>query len=213
MGSKGTIILASSGSFLTEGDLSFLPKPINQMKIVQVITASKSVPDTSYIERHQKRMRELNFDFEVLDIDGKNENELEKILSDKDLIMVEGGNSFYLLKAIKESGFGKVVKKMLSKGVVYMGVSAGSYVACPTIEMATWKHQNKYDHCGIVDLTAMSLVPFLVTAHYSPELKELLEDKIKTASHPVKILTDGQAILVKNGEAQLIGAGEEIVLN
>jgi peptidase E len=117
-----------------------------------------------------------------------------------------------LLKSIKESGFDKVIKKLLPQGLIYMGASAGSYVACPTIEMATWKHQDKYDHYGLTDLTAMNLVPFLLMAHYKPENQELLKEEISQANLPVKILTDEQAIMAQDGSFKLIGKGGEIKL-
>ncbi len=118
-----------------------------------------------------------------------------------------------MLKSIKESGFDKVIKELISKGVIYMGSSAGSYVTCPTIEMAVWKHQDKYGHYAVTDLSAMNLVPFLVTAHYKPEYDEFLREGIKKTKLPVKIITDEQAILIINDKVKLIGKGKEIKLN
>lgn len=92
-----------------------------------------------------------------------------------------------------------------------MGASAGSYVACPTIEMALWKHQDKYDHCGLTDLTGMNLVPFLMSVHYVPEFHDLLKEKTSNSNYLTRILTDEQAILVKDDEVKLLG-GEEIKL-
>lgn len=182
------------------------------MRIAYVTTASKSVPNPAYLERHRNRMKELGYDFEEIDIDGKDESSLKELLKNKDIIFVEGGNTFYLLKAIRESGFDKVIGELLDSGAVYIGSSAGSYVACPTIEMATWKHQDKYDRCNITDLTAMNLVSFLVTAHYNEEYRELLTEKIRSCQYPVRILTDDQALLIQNENIVLIGNGEEIKL-
>lgn len=207
-----TIVLASSGKYLTEGDWSFLPKPVMQMKIGYITTASKGVKDLSYLKRHKQRMGELSYDFEEMDIDGKNEKELKDMLKRTELIYVEGGNTFYLLKSVRESGFEKIAKELVEQGVVYVGSSAGAYIACPTIEMATWKHQDKYDHYGVTDFTAMNLVPFLVSAHYVPEYAELLREKVKQSRYPVKVLTDDQAVLIQNGHTRLIGKSDEIKL-
>ncbi len=122
-----------------------------------------------------------------------------------------GGNTFYLLKAIRESGFDEVIKDLVDKGVPYVGTSAGSYVACPTIERATWKHQDKYDRCGITDFTGMNLVPFLVTAHYVSEFEPKIRKGISETKYPTKILMDGQAILVQDNNYQFLG-GEETKL-
>lgn len=207
-----TLVLTSSGKFVTEGDLSFLPKPISRMKIAYTITASKGVEGISYMEIRRQRMVELGYDFEEIDIDGKNEQELRNMLQGKELIYVEGGNTFYLLKVVRQSGFGRIIKDLLAQGVVYIGSSAGTYIACPTVEVAAWKHLHDYDHCGITDFTALNLVPFLVVAHYKIEHKELLKEKIKSVNYHVKILTDDQAILVQDGKTKLLGKGEEMSL-
>ncbi len=101
---------------------------------------------------------------------------------------------------------------MINKGIIYIGASAGSYITCPTIEMVTWKYTNKDKFKG-KDLTALNLVPFLISVHYSLENKELLQEKIPQSKYSVKILTDKQALLIKDDEVKLIGEGEEIVLS
>ncbi len=146
-----------------------------------------------------------------VDIEGKSENELREILNDRDVIYVQGGNTFYLLKCVRESGFDKVVRKLLKQGTIYIGVSAGSYICCPTIEMANWKRQDK-NIVGLIDLTGMNLVPFLMSVHYKPKYKDLLKAKIANTKYFVKILTDEQAILIRGNEVRLVGKGEEIKL-
>ncbi len=116
-----------------------------------------------------------------------------------------------MLNAARESGFDSLVKEPLERGALYVGASAGSYIVCPTIEMATWKHQDVYGHYGVDDLKGLNLVPFLVTAHYIPEYESIISEKIKTSKYPVKILTDTQALFIVDGFVSLVG-GEEIKL-
>lgn len=205
-----TILLTSSGKFITKNKLEFLPKPIKQMKIAWVTTAGNRVDDTTYLKEHEKKMIELGYDFEKVDVAGKDEKEVREMLKDKEIILVEGGNTFYLLKATRESGFDKVVKELVAKGVIYIGSSAGSYLACPTIEMATWKPQNKFDRCGVTDFKALDLVPFLVLAHYIPEYEDLVKEKMKTTQYPVKLIVEEQAILIRDDKVEFIGKGKEI---
>lgn len=200
------LLLLSSSRFLIENPQVF-DKPFKDLKIAHVITASKSVPSTAYLERHRAFFKENNYNIQELDIDGKNEEELRGFLKAFEAVLVEGGNSFYLLKSIRESGFDKVMKELIPKGLIYIGASAGSYVTCPTIEMALWKHQDKYNHHGITDYSAMNLVPFLMTVHYKPENKDLLKEKISKVNYEVKILDDDQALLVEDDKVRLIGKG------
>ena len=52
--------------------------------------------DLAYLERNRVFFKANGYDIEELDLDGKNEKELRKILQDKELVYVEGGNTFYL---------------------------------------------------------------------------------------------------------------------
>jgi len=101
-----------------------------------------------------------------------------------------------------------VIKELLPQGFVYIGGSAGSYVVSPTIEMSLWRHQDLYDHYGMTDFTGMNIVPFLTTVHYIPEYEELIRKKIPLAGYPVKILTDNQAILIKDDKITFLGEKE-----
>ena len=185
-----------------------LPK---SAKIAYITTASKVEEDTFYVEEDRQALREAGFDVEDIDIEGKNENELRGLLNGKDAIYVQGGNPFYLLKSVKASGFDVIIKELVKKGIIYIGVSAGSYIACPTIEMAYWKQRDR-DNFGMTDLTGMSLVPFLVSAHFETKYTEIIKQEILNTNYQVRILTDKQAILVKNSEISLVGYGEEIKL-
>lgn len=126
-----------------------------------------------------------------------------------DVIYVIGGNTFYLLHKIRESNFNKIIKKFLNRGGAYFGVSAGSYITCPTIEAAGWKHADR-NTVGLTDLTALNLVPFLITAHYETKYKSIIKKAISSTKYPVKILGDGQAILIKDSKIKLIGKDKKI---
>ena len=207
-----TLVLASSGQFITAHNVDrFLPKKITYCKIEYIITASKKVDDVGYIERHRQKMDELNFSYTELDIAGQNKDELKKALDGHDIVLVEGGNTFYLLKIVRESGFANVIKDLIEKGVVYIGSSAGSYITCPSIIMATWSNRG-FNRCGITNYTAMNLVPFLIKTHYTPEMKTMLNEKVKNLQYPMRVLNDEQAVLVRDGEVQLLGGGDEIIL-
>ena len=206
-----TILLTSAGMDVKEEILRILPKPVDQIKLAHIITASKVEDDISYVRKDTLEMEKLGFNIEEIDIEGKNEEEIRALLENKDVIYVQGGNTFYLMKHVKESGFDRVVKELIGKGVVYIGVSAGSYIACPTIEAANWKHADR-NVVNLKDLTGMNLVPFLLSAHFNPEYADVLREEIATAKYPVKILDNNQAILEVNGVAKLVGRGEEIKL-
>jgi len=205
------LLLSSNGSFVIKEGFRLLFEDISKIKLAYITTAGKGSSDRTYLEIHKEMMKKEGIAFEELDVEGKTENELRELLKDKNAVYVEGGNTFYLLKAARESGFDKVIKELIEKGVPYIGSSAGSYIVCPTIEMATWKPKQK-DRFGVMDFTAMNLVPFLIVAHYEQEFEEVLKEKISQTKYETKVLKDGQAILVEGDNYKLVGDGEEIKL-
>ncbi|MDP3066864.1 MAG: Type 1 glutamine amidotransferase-like domain-containing protein [Methanobacteriaceae archaeon] len=206
-----TIILASSGEFIASNNIdNFLPKPLKESRVLYITTASKKVNDDSYVEKTRQKIGELSFSYTELDIVGKSEEELKKALSLCDIVYVEGGNTFYLLKAVRDSGFDKAVKEAIDNGLVYWGVSAGSYIVCPSIVMATWS--DRFDRCGITDWSAMNFVPFLIKAHYTTDMLEKIKESAQDLQLPMCLLNDKQAVIVRDGEAQLIGGGDDITL-
>lgn len=205
------LLLVSNGKMLEQTGFKMLFKNLKDIRLAYITTASKGVRNLDYLKWHKDAMDKLGINYEEINIEGKNENELRNILKGKNAVHVEGGNTFYLLRAARESGFDKVIRDLVEKGLVYIGTSAGSYIACPSIEMATWKPKQK-DRFGVTDFTALNLVPFLTFAHYTPEFKDIVQEKISHLKYPIRILKDGQGILVEGDEYKFVGEGEEVIL-
>ena len=191
--------------------LKLLPKPPSELKLAHVITASRMETNTDYVNKDRTALREAGFRVTDIDLADLTSGTAFEELNKFDIIYVQGGNTFYLLKVARACNFEQAVRRILeNKDKWYIGVSAGSYIACPTIEMGNWKRQK--EQCGLEDLTGMNLVPFLVSVHYNREkYREVLAEKMPTANHPVRILTDDQAFLVRDGDVALIGEGPEIL--
>ncbi len=210
------LLLTSSGieAPIKPAFVSLLTKPANEVKVCFITTAAYGESkNPTWMEKDRGLLQECGIKhIEDLDIKDKTQSELEKIIADKDIIYVNGGNTFYLLYWVRKSGFDSVVSKYVKRGGLYVGVSAGSYVVCPTIEAATWKHSDR-NKVGLEDLTALSLVPFLITAHFEEKYRKIVEAEAKKIKYPIVALADGQAVLVEGKEVKLIGKGERNFYN
>jgi dipeptidase E len=202
------IILASDLSFLLKYGYNLTGISKDQMKIGYVATASKGSRSQSFIEGVRNTMKENGYSFEEIDIENKTKEELRDFFKDKNIIHVEGGNTFYLLRAIRETGFAEVLKELLDEGKVYIGTSAGAYIMCPTIEVANW-NENGRDRFDVTDFTALNYVPFVLKVHYTDETEATIKEKMKTLKYPLRILRNGQGILVEIGEYTFMGDGKE----
>ena len=194
--------------------LKLLQKPAYDVTVAFITTASKPQENQDYLNIDLQIMREeLRFNVEEVDIDGKKEKEVMKLLELKDIIFVEGGNTFYLLKAMRACNFEKVIRKLLKLGKVYIGVSAGTIVAGKTIKTAGWFGDENL--VKLRDLKGLNLVPFDIFPHYQPEYAEIIKQKMKSPRKrrkKLRIITDDHGILVQGKEIDLIGDGEAVIV-
>jgi dipeptidase E len=206
------LILAANTNFMDIPDLNdHLDIPLQKARVLYITTGANKVEDVSFVERHLHRVAERNLKYTAYDIEGKSEREISKTLDDYEIIHMEGGNTFHILKTIYDTNFDKILKKKLDKGMNYIGTSAGSYVMTPSIITATWNDRG-FDRCGLEDHTALNYVPFVLKAHYTKERKQSILDNSLGLKWPLKILTDNQAIAVDGNNHKLIGESKEITL-
>jgi len=77
-------------------------------------------------------------------------------------IVVGGGNTWKLLKLIRANNLIGAVQKKVNTGTPYIGWSAGSNVACPTI-----KTTNDMPVVEPDSFNAFNLIPFQINPHYT----------------------------------------------
>lgn len=211
------LLLTSQGlsnQKIKQAFLDNLPKNPEDIKVAFVTTAAfGETEDPFWLEDAREELRDCGIKhIKDLDLKGKRKEELKQILSDKNVLFVNGGNTFYLLKYLRESGLQEFLPKLLDRGLLYVGISAGSIIAGPSVEVAGWKNLDK-NKVKLRDLTGLHLVPFSLFVHYTKKYKTLVEEKIKYVEHPLIVLTDQQAVLCISNQYRIVGEGERLVYN
>jgi hypothetical protein len=59
----------------------------------------------------------------------------------------------------------------------------------------------------------MGLVPFYIKPHMKEDSVEHMVEKVDKLDAPVRALNDNQALIIKNNTLQLIGPGNQLVMN
>ncbi|UUZ62867.1 dipeptidase PepE [Polaromonas sp. P1-6] len=96
--------------------------------------------------------------------------DIAKALVENDLILVGGGNTFNLLREVRSRGWLPDLRAEVLGGKPYVGWSAGSNLACPTLR--TTNDMPIVDPMGF---DGLGLIPFQLNAHFTNELPSGLQ--------------------------------------
>jgi dipeptidase E len=134
-----------------------------------------------------------------------------KAVAETDAIFIGGGNTFRLLKSLQDLELVDPIRRRVRAGAPYIGSSAGSNVAGPTIK--TTKDMpivqpRSFDSLG--------LVPFQISPHYqdpdpnSTHMGETQEERIlqflEENDTPVLGMREGAWVVCENGAVKLEGS-------
>ncbi len=137
-------------------------------------------------------------------------NDPVKAVEEAEAIVVGGGNTWQLLKMVQDNNLIEAIVKKVRGGTPYIGWSAGSNLACPTIrttnDMAITEPRS---------FKAFGLIPFQINPHYldanpAGHAGETREQRIEefievNPGMYVLGLREGTMLLVEQGKMKLIG--------
>jgi len=204
------LLLTSTGlanKNITDEFLKMAGKPVSKIKIIFVPTAARSKEELKYVDESRTELINLGISRKNIKTLNLNKSVSFEEVENFDVIYVCGGNTFYLLKKIKETSFDKIIKKFTKINKLYFGVSAGSIIVCPDINIASPFDENDI---SLTDLTGLNLVNVIVSPHYSEKEKSIIDKFKKSSQYKVVTLTNNQALLVKDKELKII---EQLIKN
>ncbi|MDR1180753.1 MAG: dipeptidase PepE [Bacteroidales bacterium] len=99
--------------------------------------------------------------------------EMPEMIDKADCIIVGGGNTFHLFAEMYEHALMEKVREKVCKGTPYIGWSAGSNLACPTLGTT-----NDMPIIQPQSFNGLNLVPFQINPHYI-DPNPVIDDMIK----------------------------------
>jgi dipeptidase E len=137
--------------------------------------------------------------------------DVQQAVADAEAVFIGGGNTFRLLKALYDFELLAPLRRRVMAGLPYIGSSAGSNVAGPTIK--TTKDMPIVEPPSF---NALGLVPFQISPHYldpdpnSTHMGETQEERIRQFLEEndttVAGLREGALVRVDNGTTLLQGS-------
>jgi len=194
------LILTSSGlesKKLKDEFLKIIKKPIENNRLM-LIAGARTKKELFYVNESLKEL--IKFGIPKKNI--KFINISKKIyINNKnfDIIYVCGGNTYYILDRLRKTKLDKLIKKLVNKSVIYVGVSAGSIIAGKSIQIAGWGSEADANEIGLKDLTGFNFTNIAIFPHYKNKLKKEIISFRKIVKYPVEPLRNKQAItIIKN---------------
>lgn len=117
-------------------------------------------------------------------------------------IYIGGGNTYYLLKTLKETSFWKFLKECLNKDIPIYGGSAGAIIMGYSILTSSDPNEvNLKDSKGMDLLHSIS-----ISCHYRLEKDEIIKQKIKSHNlRKIIALPESCGIYLNNKKRKIIG--------
>lgn len=168
-----------------------------------VPTAANPLDEPGIAEELEGELLRAQVTAERLDIDTASSDEIERALDAAGVIAVSGGDPFYLLASARRSGFEVAVRAAVSRGVVYLGLSAGAMIAGPSLEPL--RLSSPFAAPDGLDLTAMGLTDVLVLPHHNAPGRALRHDAARKAyGHTIRLvpLYDHELLVIDDGVAE-----------
>jgi dipeptidase E len=161
----------------------------------------------TYTKRVRERFARMGFQLESI----HTASDPRAAVQQANALFIGGGNTFRLLKALYDVNLIDAICARVESGMPYMGASAGSNVAGPTIRTT--------NDMAIVEppsLNALNIFPYQINPHYldpdpsSIHMGETREERllqyIEENETPVVAIWEGAYLRVQNGEICLKGS-------
>jgi dipeptidase E len=208
-GATSRLLLISNSTLHGSGYLDHAEKEIRDFvgSRTRVVFVPFAVHDRqAYAAKAQERFRNIGLSLiSIHDV-----SNMPRAVDEADVVFVGGGNTFRLLKGLYDHNLLGPIRRRVAAGVPYIGSSAGSIVACPTL-----KTTKDMPVVQPPSFEALGLVPFQISPHYldpdpsSTHMGETQEERIvqflEENEETVVGLREGSVLRVEDGAVTLKG--------
>lgn len=216
------LLLTSAGisnNSIKESLLGLVGKKPEEISLVFIPTASNvETGDKSWLINDYINIKNLNLrSINIVDISAVSIDIWEPQIIQADVILLGGGNTFYLMEWLNKSSLKEMLPELL-KTKVYVGISAGSMVLSKDLLLNITQKLYKEDLEKTNNVDGAGLVDFYILPHYSNKPSKLrTKDTVLNATQDIKnkiyAIDDNSAIEFIDGNIKIISEGEFLEIN
>ena len=203
------ILLLSTSTVFGSGYLEYAQAEVDNFLrgVARVLFLPFALHDRdAYAQKVRNRFASLGREVDSL----HEATDMQRAMREAEAIFIGGGNTFRLLKSLYDFDLLDAIRARVGEGIPYIGSSAGSNVAAPTIRTT-----NDMPIVEPPSFNALGLVPFQINPHYldpepgSTHMGETREERIiqflEENETPVIGLREGAWLRIENGSCVLKG--------
>ncbi len=184
------------------------------------------VPTASNVESEDKgwlitdliNLKKQNFkSIEITDISAVDEEIWKPSFERADVLFFEGGNPYHLMRWLNKTGLTNTLSELL-RDKVYVGVSAGSMVTNPDLNLKLSQQVYEEDRIRTEEMKGLNFVNFYFLPHLNSEwFKKLRRENIEKVAEnitiPIYALDDESALKIIDDKIEIVSEGDWFVLN
>jgi dipeptidase E len=120
-----------------------------------------------------------------------------------DLLLISGGNTFRLLKTVREHGWLAPIRTFVCRGKDLYGGSAGAILTCDDIAVA---HIYDANDVGLDDVSALGLLPRVaLLPHYEREAEQRMQRWCRDHDRTMLALPEAYGLVIDGEYAEVLG--------
>ena len=136
--------------------------------------------------------------------------------ADYKAIFIPGGNAFLLVKTLQDNGLIEPIRSAVQNKVSYIGISAGTNVACPTMQTTNDMpivYPSSFDALGLINfqINAHYVPGSLVASHHGETHEQRIEEYQRLNKRTVIGLPEASWIRVDDDKTLLSGAENAVI--
>ena len=179
---------------------------VSSYKAVIVTTASIGYRENDWhIPRLTEELKSLGLIVDYFDFDFQD----PELLLNYDVIEINGGNPFYLLKSMRKANCEVIMNKLIQEKIV-IGISAGAIVMQKNINLIAQYSPEMNDVVNLTDFSGFCFSSIELLPHYSRFITKF--ERFEERAKEYEIANNCKVIRIDDGQGVIVNSDDYLII-